>query len=206
MIPKVFHRIWVPGSPEMPEEFVRYGRTWLDLNPGWDYREWRSWPEWGVNRGLFESAPNAAQASDVLRYEILAHEGGAYLDTDFEALKPLEDLIVDIDCFAASEFPFNNDAQPHVVSAGIIGAVPGHPVMLDAVASLAESISVNYNRGQSWQSGPWFLTSVVARHPRACKVFSREQFYPYLYDAADPGHDAYPNAIAVHHWAASWCR
>lgn len=203
-IPRVFHRIWTASSPLMPDEFVRWGRTWLNLNPNWDMIEWHNWPEWGVNREAYESARNAAQAADVLRYEVLAKFGGIYVDTDFEALKPIEEAIGDVGCFAASEFSFNNDAQPRVVSAGIIGATPEHPAILDAIAALPGSMQSNTQWGQSFESGPWFLTSVYVRHVREFKVFPKEAYYPYYLNEPNLGPEAYPQAVAVHHWAASW--
>ena len=37
-IPRQFHRIWLGGP--MPDEFARFGQTWLEQHPGWTMRQW----------------------------------------------------------------------------------------------------------------------------------------------------------------------
>ena len=39
MIPRVFHQVWVGPEP-LPDEYRRYGQTWLQHNPGWVLELW----------------------------------------------------------------------------------------------------------------------------------------------------------------------
>ncbi len=42
-IPKVFHRIWLGGTP-LPDEHTRWGETWQTQHPDWQMRLWNgSW-------------------------------------------------------------------------------------------------------------------------------------------------------------------
>jgi len=212
-IPKVFHRIWLKGSPPMPQQFVDWGRSWLYYNRDWEMKTWTTWPEWGVNKEEFDTAQNFVAASDVLRYEILYHEGGVYIDTDFECLKPIGALIEPCDAFTAYEGPGVETA-----SCAITGAVPNHPAFKSLVECLPQSVKLWYGPSaermkdypygyvlyQVAMTGPRFFTRVLSIHPEV-HIFDSTLFYPLPYaDKFDWRPEKYPDAYAVHHWAATW--
>src|SRR4051794_17507254 len=91
-IPQVIHRVWLGGP--MPEEYVEDGRTWERLHPGWELRTWGDGDlRWLANRAEFERADRYTTKSNIARYEIVHREGGLYVDCDFEALRPLHELL-----------------------------------------------------------------------------------------------------------------
>ena len=59
--------------------------------------------------------------SDVVRLYALVTEGGIYMDTDIEVVKPLDELLT-LEAFMGFEIETK-------ISTGIIGAVPHHPFM-----------------------------------------------------------------------------
>ena len=88
-IPPIFHQIWVGPKP-FPEKYKKWQKTWQTM-PGWRYKLWTDkdlddFPF--VNRDLFLKEKNMGARADILRMEILYQEGGVYIDTDFECLKP----------------------------------------------------------------------------------------------------------------------
>lgn len=199
MIPKIVHRIWLGGDE--PEWTQKFALTWA--HPGWVVRTWTDsdldllFPL--ANQIVFDHAEEIAPQnvgqlrSDVLRYEILHRFGGVYVDTDFESRKPLDPLIVGVDCFAAWE------VEDKWVNNAILGATKQHPLFSDLVAGLRE----NVERWQGWKpnrlTGPQYLTRVAGRHSLA--IFPKRWFYPYLYSELHRSSDDFPTAYAVHHWA-----
>jgi mannosyltransferase OCH1-like enzyme len=199
MIPRVFHSIWV--GPPMPDHLQRYLATWTAVHPSWVHRLWGEADlQWLANQDLFDFAEACTRhpgqfRSDVARYEILHREGGVYVDCDFEARAPIDDLLMGVDAFAAWE---TDDVW---VNNAILGCVPGHPLMADLIAGLPANVKANRGKRPNQQTGPQYLTRVIKDHPTV-KVFPAQMFYPYNH--ADVGTERqdgpFPDAYAVHHW------
>jgi inositol phosphorylceramide mannosyltransferase catalytic subunit len=201
LIPQVFHRIWLGGN--MPAEFVRYGESFARLHPGWEMRLWteQNLPKLR-NQAAFDAASHPAQKADILRYELLLEYGGVYLDTDFECLKPLDELLKGVRIFSASE-----DTQ--WVSIGIMGAVPNHPLFQAVVAELPRALLARPSAPINEQTGPLFFTRVVtARKLKGLDadlvIYPPQLFYPYRIGEEHLKKAGFPQAFAVHHWAGSW--
>lgn len=200
-IPKVFHRIWF-GGPE-PAEHRPWAASWLRLHPDW---ELRTWTEENLpalrNQASFDAAVQPAQRSDIARYELLERFGGVYLDCDFEALKPIDELLGGVTFFCASE-------DEVWLSIGIIGCVPGDAVMRTVIAELPASVTRNAGRAINVQTGPQFFTRVVnaarsGRDPQPVTVFPSALFYPYHFSEPEREGDDFPDAYAIHHWGHGW--
>ena len=88
----------------MPDEFARFGQTWLEQHPGWTMRQWGddNLPPLR-NQVLFDEVESFSAKSDVLRYELLWLYGGVYIDTDFECLRSIEPLLEKVQVFASFE-------------------------------------------------------------------------------------------------------
>jgi mannosyltransferase OCH1-like enzyme len=155
-IPRIIHRIWIEGSPPMPSAFVANGVRWAALNPGWTVRHWAG-PDFRMrNACLYRRAPaNDAlrYRSDLLRLEILAREGGVYVDADMEPLRPLDELLTGHAAVAA--YSPNQWKGERVLSNAFLAAVPGHPWILRCVEKMP--LSIQAHRGQ-------FLAMVTGPH------------------------------------------
>ena len=95
MIPKTIHYCWF-GGKEKPAEVKRFIETWKKYCPDFTIKEWN---EENFNldfnrycRGAYD-AKKWAFVSDVARLWALYHEGGIYMDTDVEVVRPLDDLL-----------------------------------------------------------------------------------------------------------------
>lgn len=202
MIPRIFHRIWMGGSP-MPTEHEEFGRSWARLHPGWEMRLWTDddLPEL-VNQVEFERSRTFSGKANVARYEILHRFGGVYIDTDFECLRCIDPIIENQTAFAGL-------MSPGIVNNAIIGSVANHSFMSDAIRSLPGYFLANWIGNTLTQSGPSLITSLTRfTHPEV-HLFPSEIFYPYTYEKKhlygekfDPAQ--YPQAYAVHHWFQSW--
>lgn len=204
IIPKVFHQIWL-GSNPMPDYAVLYAQGWLQHHPGW---EMKLWTDGNIpplqNQKEFDEAEDMGRRPDILRYELLLAFGGIYLDIDMECQKNLEPLIRHAEAFVGRE-----SDEGEFFGNAIIGCVPGHPFMQDVVQSIPESIRSNADRHTLMEAvaetGPWFLTQVVRRHPEV-RRFGSPIFYPCHWSQWEHRHDAYPDAYAVHRWGGTWCQ
>ena len=199
MIPKVFHQIWInKENPELPEKFRIYRDGWLALHPDWEYKLWNLDNLDFIPRrmDLVSSAPNYAQMADILRYEILLRNGGVYLDTDFECLRNIDDILVGVKNFSCSE-----DAQS--ISIGIIGAEQNSIYMERCLKALPKHVGVNFT---SVETGPGLLTRVLFGEGLAgdFTLFPQAWFYPYRCHELHLVNANFPEAYAVHRWAGSW--
>jgi mannosyltransferase OCH1-like enzyme len=199
-IPKIFHRIWIGDNP-MPQQFIDWGKSWLEHHPDWEMREWNDVEEVVVNKDCLPLSRNLSQTSDILRYELLYRYGGIYLDTDFVCQKNIEALLEDADFVGAGELP-------NMVSAGFIAVIPQHPLIWDVMQSLPERIrSTTMNQARA--TGPGMLTAIWEKYKffPEIKSYGPALFYPYSWKQRyTHRHLAFPEAYAVHHWAGSWLK
>ena len=95
MIPKKIHYCWLSNDP-LPEKIRRCISSWEKYLP--DYEIIR----WDLNRFPLDKSVWVKQAfelkkyafaADYIRLYALATEGGIYLDSDVEVLKPYDDLL-----------------------------------------------------------------------------------------------------------------
>ncbi len=199
MIPKTFHRIWLGDKP-FPPEFAKFAQGWAWLHRDWQHCTWTD-ADIGLltdfpNADLLPICKNAAQRSDVLRYEILWQQGGVYLDTDFECLKNIEPLLT-------GEFVGAGE-KPDMLSAGFIACRPRHPLVGRVREKLRERLALPGHQAKT--TGPGLLTEVWQefKSDPAVVTYGPELFYPYAFTEKHRRQEAFPDAYAVHHWAGSW--
>ena len=204
-IPKITHHIWLGG--ELPDKFKRYVHSWYSLHPTWEHRFWTDDNIDSITLGrkdVFNAATNLGQKSDILRYEILRQQGGVYIDTDFECIKPIDDLLF-LEFFTG--ITTDADAQLYI---GILGSVPNHPIM-DTCATSLKSYSGNDGNGVMEATGPFYFTrcffNSVDKNTKGVVAFPMDFFYPFpnsqrFTDDANK----YINkcTYAIHHWKTSW--
>lgn len=92
MIPKVIHYCWF-GRGKMPKLALECIESWKKYLPDYEIREWNE-DTFNINsnqyvKEAYESR-KFAFVTDYVRLFVLYHEGGIYMDTDVEVLKPLD--------------------------------------------------------------------------------------------------------------------
>ena len=149
-IPHVIHHIWLGSS--LPKRFEALRETWRRHHPAWRHVLWGDDEAASFdmrNKAAFDRATNFGEKSDLLRYEILNRYGGVYVDTDFECVRPLDELVDSCGFFTGMSntgtFELNN---------GLIGAAAAHPLLDRLIQNAAsyKSSCVGATDGGSMQS------------------------------------------------------
>jgi mannosyltransferase OCH1-like enzyme len=187
VIPRVIHQIWL-GERPLPKEYAEYQRTWTKHNPGWDLKTWTEADLPGDLRRpeARERLRAPAERADILRLELLWREGGVYVDTDFECLKPIGPLLEGHDFVIGL-------AKPGRVNNAFIAATAGHPVLERALAELKPREFHGYSKDAA---GPTFLDRLL-EGAEGVTLLEPELLYPRTPAAQE-------QAYAVHHEARSW--
>ncbi len=116
MIPKIIHYCWF-GRGQKPELAVKCIESWKKFLPDYLIKEWNEDNfNLDISPYVREAYDNKKYAfvSDVARLYALYTEGGIYMDTDVEVLKPL-------DCFL-NHHAFSGFENNHCVPTGIMAS------------------------------------------------------------------------------------
>jgi len=211
-IPRIIHQIWL-GSP-VPEEYLWLQKTWLEHNPGWEYRLWTDTEaeEFMAQQseelqGYYNEAINYGEKSDILKWLVVYTFGGLYTDLpDYECLRPM-------DMFHHC-YDFYTGIQPLGTSlvqlgAALFAAKPGHPILKHCIDTLRH----DRHRVQIVdKTGPIHFTrsfcTVAPQLTTPVVAFPASYFYPRAYDQSFEQRKEWlkPESFAVHHWAGSWLK
>jgi len=171
-IPKRLHQIWIgPKPPPM-----QWMRTWQERNPSWEYKLWdnaRVAATTWRTKAQIDAQPEWNGKADILRYEILAREGGVVFDADSECVRPLDPHFLGHDVFACYE---NEHLFPGRIATGYIGAAPGDPFMRACVDRILAGVSL---AERAWITvGPVFFTNLVEELRPSIHIYPARSFIP----------------------------
>jgi mannosyltransferase OCH1-like enzyme len=163
LIPKIIHQTYINNS--IPERWREARESCIKMHPDYEYKFWsdedslafieKEYP-WSLD--TFVSYPHPIQRADAIRYFVLVHYGGIYIDLDNGCRRRLDPLL---------QFPaWLHLTDPTGISNDGMGATPRHPFFLYVIEQLQ-----NYDR--SWvlpyltimsTTGPLFLSVVWKRY------------------------------------------
>jgi mannosyltransferase OCH1-like enzyme len=210
-IPRIIHQVWVGGR--LPPAYRRWTDSWRLLNPSWEYRLWdeQSIKTFGLrNAEAFRRSASKGVKSDIARYEILQRLGGIYADTDFECLAPAETMARGASFFCGLLF-----AQAPVISNGLLGFAPGHPLLEKVIEGLGEPVRTKDGMQILERTGPGYLTRLVWENWSL--LSSDDVIYPSSYLFPVPNFIdkstvtearrrgmVRPWTFAIHYWETAW--
>lgn len=209
MIPKVIHYCWFGGN-ELPDLERSCIESWSKIMPGYEIVRWDE-SNFDVNQCSFSrsayAAGNWSFVSDYARFKILYENGGIFLDTDVELLRPFDDLL------ACSAFTgFTKDSS--FVNPGLVIASEAKGIVAGDVIKKYESISLLPQQGRVHpQSSPRVLTSVLVDQYGLIRNGSYQELNGIIvcpaewFDPINPHTgemNVTPQTYSIHHYSGSW--
>lgn len=215
IIPKVLHLIWIGNDTERPDNCIA---TWVRHHPDWIIKLWGNddllTRDWRCAHQMRRLLPLPGQAGggadlravvDLMRWEILADEGGVAVAADSLCLRPLPSHLLARDMFACWE---NELEAPGVLAAGYVGSVPGNPLLRSLVDELATD--ENLTRGPARETtGALRLTAAWRRERyNRLSVLPSHSFIPRHHSGAHyrgtPAASGLPDGVyACELWAST---
>ena len=160
-IPKIIHQLWIGPRP-MPSKFMD---TWRDKHPDYEYIRWTEAEI--ARRGIqFECQREIDRMSeingkaDIIRWEILYHYGGIFLDADSICIEPFDESFLSKTAFAGFE---NENVRKGLVATGTMGFIPNHPLCRAAIDWIRSNDTCPETCGhRAWYTvGPGLLTRLL---------------------------------------------
>lgn len=219
-IPRIIHQIFFQGKAAAPKSYRRYHQTVLKNHSNWQHYFWdetnsRNFLEekypWFL--ATYDSYPYMIQRCDAIRYFLLDHYGGFYIDMDVECLKPLDNLLEDFELVLSKLIDFNN---------AIIGSIPNHPLWLqvfDELQQRKDKQSVDRDKKLQksmpyyvcYSTGPMLLNDCVvagkfnaSSTTRVCPGYIFEPGAPMEIDGKIIKQNSTKNSYTIHHMTTYW--
>lgn len=203
MIPKIIHYCWFGGNP-LPPLAQKCIKSWKKYCPDYQIIEWNE-SNFDVNCNAYCAAmyeqKKWAFLTDYVRLKVVYENGGVYMDTDVELLKPLDDLL-------------NNKAYMGFETTGKVntglgfGAEKNHSFIKENM-DVYEKMT-GFDRVEIC---PVITTRIFEQYVIDCKSdkiqnVANVTIYPPEYFCAKHTHTGFihvtKNTLSIHHFDASW--
>lgn len=165
LIPRIIHQTYINNT--IPEKWREGRQACIDLHPDYQYILWtdqmsrdfiaEQYP-WFLKS--FDSYKYPIERADAIRYFVLNHYGGIYIDLDDGCQRKLDPLLA-VPAFVRKTVPSG-------ISNDVMGSVPRHPFFQKVLDNL-EKYNVNYFVPYitvMYSTGPLFLSVIWKRYKR----------------------------------------
>ena len=206
-IPKIIHYCWF-GKGKMPKIALKCIKSWQKYCPDYKIICWNEENfDFSQNQYMHQAyeAGKWAFVSDYARLKVVYDNGGIYLDTDVELIKPIDDLL--------NKKGFMGFDEKGIVATGLgFGAEKGNEI-------IGEFLKDYDNIPFVLPDGKYDLTPCPDRNTAALKrlgmdvnntnqTFMNVTFLPWEYlcpmDYYTGKKTITKNTYSIHHYSASW--
>lgn len=214
MIPKVIHYCWF-GGKSLPRSACKCLESWAKNCPDYEIKRWDE-SNFDVRQHPFVASAYDAEAwafvSDWARLKILYDNGGIYLDTDVELLKPLDELLT-------NQFYIGVQQSGQLCTTGLgFGCAKASPVVQEM---LAQYDGLIFERARSKELAcPYFNDEVVRSHGFTGNGLGEVErldgltVYPSrFFDPIAPGcsqnllcDDTFSVSLYANSWGSNWAK
>ncbi len=229
-IPHIIHQIWSGIDGELPYFFKMLGNTWRYHHPNWEYRLWDNDK---INKFIFDFYPEYSekynnfkyniQRWDAIRYLILYKFGGLYVDFDYECIKPIDQLIKNIECC------FSCEPEQHCIYFGkntlfnnaLIGCNPENDFIKKIISEVFNPVDPHKHQDRNMEvlvsTGPLMLTNLYEKYELKKRIYLIPAYYVSPFSKKESKHFLSGNqnydlkerlriAYAVHYFVGGWVK
>lgn len=160
-IPRIIHQLWIGDKAPPPKKLMD---TWKNKNPDFTYIYWNE-AEFAKRKIVFRCQKRIDEIeeingkADIIRWELLYHYGGVFLDADSICIEPIDEELMGKKSFAGWE---QETARPGLIATGTMGFPKNHPLPLAAIEWIIKNpVSQAHTNRMAWQNvGPGMLTAL----------------------------------------------
>ena len=207
MIPKKIHYCWF-GRGEMPELALKCIESWHKYMPDYEYKLWNE-DNFDINCNLYVKeayeARKFAFVSDYARLYALYTEGGIYMDTDVEVLKPY-DTLMDLTGFIGFE-----GSKYRPVGTGTIACMAGGEWAKEQLSAYENIHFKQADGSYDLLTNPFRITSTMKKngfiHNGEEQIYKDMHVFPvdYFCPRQTTGEVLFTeNTFCDHHFMGSW--
>uniref|UniRef100_A0A1I8FX63 Glycosyltransferase family 32 protein n=1 Tax=Macrostomum lignano TaxID=282301 RepID=A0A1I8FX63_9PLAT len=170
-IPRILHQAF--ASEMVYENYLPYinSCSCMSLNPDWTYYLWRdsdaealissAYPEFLAK---YKKYSDVLERADSIRYIVLHHFGGIYLDMDVQCVRPFFPALENFNSFLDQERIEQTNifwGWPFSVMNSAMGSAPGHPFFREVINEMLHKSQI----GNAFATtGPAILTQVYKQY------------------------------------------
>lgn len=212
-IPKIIHQVWIGFNGNvMPKSYIRYAEGCMKIHSDWQYKLWGEeeckelidthYPWFSE---VYDNYDKTIKKIDAVRYFILFHHGGVYMDGDFICLKNIEELLVQNNAIFGYQY---KNASVEAVCNAFMAAPQKHTLFYYIINTLKDTAK----NSVSYATGPAFLTEMIRKYDRDdITIYPMPIIYPFQWNEkptedidVDDFKSIYPNSYTATLWAGSW--
>jgi hypothetical protein len=193
------HRLVRTVPETVDPEQERLWRVACQLHPEWEHVTWRdpiNPDAFPITSPYWQDCETGAQLADLVRIEDLLHNGGFYIDSDVEMLKPFDSLCSLRGVAAWEDYLYVPNA--------VLGFTPGHEALREVL-----DLAIAKRFSGTWIAGVGVTTQVFRRSDMT--LLPPGSFYPVHWKDAHKGlvnwseaAQMNPWAFCLHRYKASW--
>lgn len=188
MIPPIMHYTW--RDEQLPEPFRLLMHTWQQHHPYWEHRLWTDtqnrsfiathFPEF---LATYDAYPEHIQRVDAVRYLILYHMGGIFIDLDMECFRSIEPLIQNQSCVLGRESQEHCQwfGREQIISNCWMAVTPQHPFLKKVYDRLQSPKPLPKGSNRVLHTtGPYMFTEVYDEYTdkEAIRVLPADYLHP----------------------------
>ena len=223
MIPHIIHQTWKNST--IPPQFLKFQEGWKKCHPTWEYKLWTDKDNilfleenysWFVDTYL-NYGENIMRA-DAIRYFILNHYGGLYVDLDFECLKKFDPLTKKYSLILGCEPESHTEKKrpqergfTTIICNALMASVPKHLFWEEVFQQL-----INFRYHETLDAtGPFLLTQAYQKfpHKKSVHLEKASTFFPLSAEemfskklTSTEYQQKTQDSYAIHYWVGTWWR